>query len=100
MQKYMLLAIVFFWILSHAEASCPKYNRKDYRHWIDSDRDCQNTRNEVLIQESLKPTILDFPLWYTVRPCRALAIFRHERKTFAQACAQQSRFSFPVHAAL
>ena len=55
MQKYMLLAFVFFWILSHAEASCPKYNRKDYRHWIDSDRDCQNTRNEVLIQESLKP---------------------------------------------
>ena len=53
MQKYMLLAFVFFWILSHAEASCPKYNRKDYRHWIDSDRDCQNTRNEVLIQESL-----------------------------------------------
>ena len=55
MQKFMLVAFVFFWILSHVEASCPKYNRKDYRHWIDSDRDCQNTRNEVLIQESLEP---------------------------------------------
>ena len=55
MQKFMLVAFVFFWILSHVEASCPKYNRKDYRHWIDSDRNCQNTRNEVLIQESLEP---------------------------------------------
>ena len=55
MQKFVLVAFVFFWILSHVKASCPKYNRKDYRHWIDSDRDCQNTRNEVLIQESLEP---------------------------------------------
>ena len=56
MQKFMLVAFVFFWILGQAEASCPKYNRKDYRHWIDSDRDCQNTRNEVLtVKISLLP---------------------------------------------
>ena len=53
MYKFISIALLFFfWILNHAEASCPKYNRKDYRHWIDVDRDCQNTRDEVLIQES------------------------------------------------
>ena len=34
-------------------AGCPKYDRKIYRHWIDEDRDCQNARHEVLIEESL-----------------------------------------------
>ena len=53
MRFCLVLAIVI--LVSGQILSCPKYNRKDYRHWIDEDRDCQNTRNEVLIQESLDP---------------------------------------------
>ncbi|WP_158966683.1 HNH endonuclease family protein [Paraglaciecola sp. L3A3] len=31
------------------------YDRGDWPHWLDSDKDCQNTRHELLLQTSTKP---------------------------------------------
>jgi hypothetical protein len=36
-----------------------KYNRKHWKHWIDEDKDCQNTRQEILIDRSLTPVQLN-----------------------------------------
>ena len=46
-------------------AGIPEYDRSDWRHWIDEDGDCQDARQEVLVEESLVEVTFE-----TDRKCR------------------------------
>lgn len=60
MSKDNKLAIYLVILLTCcAYTTAPKYQRSLYGGWIDADSDCQNTRQEVLIEESITPVKLD-----------------------------------------
>ena len=45
----------------------PDYDRSQWKHWIDSDNDCQDTRHELLLRESLEPVT-----YRTASQCRVI----------------------------
>jgi hypothetical protein len=59
------------WLLATkaiAKSERPAYNRKAWKHWIDEDKDCQNARHEVLIEESLSTVVFK-----TAKGCRVVS---------------------------
>ena len=55
----LLLTFIILASCAHQPVVIKKYNRKHWKHWIDADRDCQNTRQELLISRSLIPVSFD-----------------------------------------
>ena len=53
------LASSFTLSVSEPTDAIPRYNRDQWKHWIDQDGDCHNTRAEVLLDETLESVTLD-----------------------------------------
>ena len=51
------VALVLRIAVSGRSADTPRYDRRDWDHWNDADRDCQDARQEVLIAESSVPVV-------------------------------------------
>ena len=55
--------------ISEISSSISEYDRDDWNHWIDENGDCQNTRHEVLIEESFE-TVTYLSLIHISEPTR------------------------------
>ena len=51
--------------VAEVPADIPDYDRGEWKHWTDADRDCQDARQEVLIEESLEAVTFE-----TEKECR------------------------------
>ena len=63
------MKLLFLLLFSPAllATTIPDYNRSDWNHWIDADNDCQDTRHELLVRESLEPVAFN-----TTSQCRVV----------------------------
>lgn len=62
-------------VISELSDGIPKYDRADWNHWVDADKDCQNTRAEVLIAESAESVIFRDDPQCTVDAGQWLALY-------------------------
>ncbi len=54
--------------IAETPADLPAYSRADWKHWNDVDKDCQDTRAEVLVEESVVP-----PTFKNEERCRVIS---------------------------
>ena len=64
----LFLSFSLLFLFSTSAIACDAYDRKAWKHWVDVDKDCQNTRHEVLLEESLGPVTFK-----TSKNCRVVS---------------------------
>jgi hypothetical protein len=64
--RRIALSLIAVLLVAVPAAHADPYKRSLYKHWIDADHDCQDTRTEVLIAESVIAVTLD------ARGCKVL----------------------------
>jgi hypothetical protein len=67
------MRLIFIFIICYGCSHVSKikssfYKREEFKHWIDSDGDCQNTRDEILIRDSLMT-----PKFKTKKMCKVIS---------------------------
>ena len=77
MKRYVLLRLLLFPFLVSSSKPYVSYDRSLYRHWIDADKDCQNTRAEVLIRDDDDHAVR----FETTKRCRVVAGTWHDPYT-------------------
>ena len=50
-------AVLLSIVVGPVPDAIPAYKRGEWRHWTDEDGDCQDTRQEVLVAESVSPVV-------------------------------------------
>lgn len=60
MKKFIYFYFLFISCSFSGNSSYQKYVRKEYAHWSDFDRDCQNTRQEILIARSKTKVLMNY----------------------------------------
>ena len=79
----LFLSFSLLLLFSTSAIACDAYDRKAWKHWVDTDKDCQNTRHEVLLEESLAPVTFK-----TSKNCRVVSgswLGAYSGKTFTDA---------------
>ena len=91
----LLICAVHFTLCTIASAqNIPRYDRKDFGGWADRDRDCQNTRHELLAELSTGP------VKYSANGCRVVAgrwLDPYTDKIFTQSSDIDIDHLVPLH---
>lgn len=76
----------------------PPYDRAAWGNWVDADHDCQSTRQEVLLRQSLEPVVFADPS----KPCKIVSgkwVDPYTGQTFTDPTALEIDHVVPVYQA-